>query len=177
MEETKKQPNPAYVTPDSCPPDTKNGGYMSFESDEKYITYFQVTNDLNVWIKSVSKDQEDKNITTFNGEAAEKLLEYIQFRVKSIKEADKDKQSPYVEWFDASSFFPPKEVDEKEGEQQISIDVLVYNKEGAIINAWFDYERAGWYCFGVGEHEGLEEHLTNVTHWCFAPKLPERKQE
>ena len=87
METKKQNPNPSYVTPDACPPDMKNGGYMSFVSDMGTTTYFQVTNELNLWLKTVSKEGHVMNVITFNGEAAQKLIEYIRFREKMVNES------------------------------------------------------------------------------------------
>ena len=109
------------------------------------------------------------------------LLKYIQMRMKEIEESagakiEPKNECPLVKWFDASKSFPPKKVDAEDGEQKMSVDVLVYTKDGAIINAWFDYERSGWYCFGVGKHKGKEEHLTDVLYWCYPPVLPIKNQ-
>ena len=85
--ETKKQlPSPPFVTPDVCPPDMKNGGYLTFTSDDGSTTYAQVTNDLNIWFKTISKEGFVANITTYNGEAAKKLIDYFKFRERQVKE-------------------------------------------------------------------------------------------
>ena len=169
---------PAFVTPGTCPPDIENGDFITFTaSNNTNKTFFQVTNESDVWFKIVSKEGILVNITTFLGDSAKVLLQYIRQREKAIKQAtgamiEKEKKYPQVKWFDTSESFPPKEIDAEEGEQKVSVDVLVYTKDGAIINAWFDYERSGWYCFGVGKYKGKEEHLTDVQYWCFPPVLP-----
>ena len=86
MEEKKQNPSPSYLTPDACPPDEKNGGYMNFTSDIGTTTYVQVTNDLNLWFKTVSKEGFALNSISFNGEAAQKLIDYIKFRERMVKE-------------------------------------------------------------------------------------------
>lgn len=184
MEEKKttQLPTPPFVTPGTCPPDMENGDFITFTaSNNANKTYFQVTNESDVWFKIVTEDGVVTNNTTFCGESAKALLQYIHQREKAIKQAagakiETAKKYPQVKWFDATMSFPPKEVDEQGEVQQASIDVLVYTKDGDVINAWFDYNRAGWYCFGVGKRKGYEEHLTNVTHWCYAPELPKNKE-
>ena len=177
---TKKEA-PSYVTPGTYPPDMANGDFIAFSSDNGIKTFFQVTNDSNVWFKIVTSEGIVTNTSTFTGDPARMLLKYIQMRMKEIEESagakiEPKNECPLVKWFDASKSFPPKKVDAEDGEQKMSVDVLVYTKDGAIINAWFDYERSGWYCFGVGKHKGKEEHLTDVLYWCYPPVLPIKNQ-
>ena len=171
---------PSFVTPGTYPPDMANGDFIAFSSDNGTKTFFQITNDSNIWFKIVTPEGIVSNTTTFNGDPALMLLKYIKMRMSEIDRAagakiESKNEYPQVKWFDASKSFPPKEVDTEEGEQKVSVDVLVYIKDGAIINAWFDYERSGWYCFGVGKHKGKEEHLTDVQYWCFPPCLPAKR--
>ena len=168
---------PAFVTPGTCPPDIENGDFITFTASNSCKTFCQLTNDSDIWFKVVSEEGIVVNQSLYCGESAKALLQYFHQREKAIKQAagakiEKEKKYPQVKWFDASESFPPKEIDAEEGEQKVSVDVLVYTKDGAIINAWFDYERSGWYCFGVGKHKGKEEHLTDVQFWCLPPVLP-----
>ena len=168
---------PAFITPGTCPPDLANGDFIAFDASNSSKTFCQITNNSDIWFKVVTEEGIVSHQSVFMGESAKMLLRYFQQREKSIQQAagakiEKEKKYPQVKWFDATESFPPKEVDAEEGEQNVSVDVLVYTKDGSIINAWFDYERSGWYCFGVGKQKGKEEHLTDVQFWCLPPVLP-----
>lgn len=65
-------------------------------------------------------------------------------------------------WRKVEDGLPPEilEVDHDKGEG-VSEDVLVRTAEGSIIAAWYDYNRHGWYTFGIGKERcGYEEFLT-----------------
>ena len=171
---------PSFVTPGTYPPDMANGDFIAFSSDKGTKTFFQVTNDSNVWFKIVTPEGIVSNTTTFNGDPALMLLKYIKMRMNEIDKAtgaqiEPIDEYPQVKWYDVSKSFPPKDLEDEDGDGIISVDVLVYTKDGAIINAWYDYNRSGWYCFGVGKRKGHEEHLTDVLFWCFPPVLPKKR--
>ena len=101
---------PAFVTPGTCPPDLANGDFIAFTANNSNKTFFQVTNNSDVWFKVVTEEGFVSHTSIFCGESAKMLLQYIQQREKAIKQAagakiEKEKKYPQVKWFDATESF------------------------------------------------------------------------
>jgi len=77
---------PSYVTPDSEKPDLANGPYMSFDDDNSFVTYIQMTNDRTIWIKQVRKDNKLVINSIFNPDSAKQIINYLNQRLKETEQ-------------------------------------------------------------------------------------------
>ena len=157
--------NPPYVKLGAEKPDSAYGPYISFVSDLGTTSYIQMTDSRDVWFKQVSPTGDALGMATFQTGAGEAVGKYFVQRMQQTERQDYTKVAEvdkHAGWRKVEDGLPAPEcgVDE-DGNIGLSEDVLVRTAEGTIVGAWYDYDRHGWYTFGIGkDRNGFNEFLT-----------------